>query len=69
MARQVAQGSNKQEKTVHNIISQGQLLPVKVVTELVYRALQGIGDHFILDGFPRNIEQFQNWEKICAYHK
>lgn len=53
-------------KKLSDLLSQGVLVPDDIVYEAVKRKLSEMDKAFILDGFPRNIEQAQEYDNILA---
>lgn len=49
-------------------LEQGQLVPTNVILEIIQNALKNEND-FILDGFPRDIEQALAFDKILSFDK
>ncbi|MFH7880597.1 MAG: nucleoside monophosphate kinase [Candidatus Aenigmatarchaeota archaeon] len=50
-------------KFVENFLKEGKLVPDKIVIEIVRERIKNL-DKFILDGFPRTVEQAKALEKI-----
>ncbi|XP_063770047.1 GTP:AMP phosphotransferase AK3, mitochondrial [Pseudophryne corroboree] len=44
-------------------IDQGQLVPDDVITRLILQELNNMGEHWLLDGFPRTVPQAQELDK------
>ena len=53
-------------KELSNLLSQGVLVPDDIVYEAVKRRLSELKNNFILDGFPRNIEQAKEYDNILS---
>lgn len=50
-------------KRIENYLKEGKLVPDETVIEVVKRKLEGL-DNFILDGFPRTVEQAKALDEI-----
>jgi adenylate kinase len=50
-------------KRIENYLKEGKLVPDETVIEVVERKLKGL-DNFILDGFPRTVEQAKALDRI-----
>lgn len=47
-------------------ISKGQLVPNELVTRLVFDELnKNVGSHWLIDGFPRNVDQAKSLDQFC----
>ena len=53
---------------VEKYTSQGHLVPDELTIEMLKKAIQGI-DNFVLDGFPRTINQAKELDKITSRNK
>lgn len=62
--RSMAKKDDEFGKELSNLLSQGVLVPDDIVYEAVKRKLSELKNSFILDGFPRNIEQAKEYDKI-----
>lgn len=62
--RSMAKKDDEFGKELSNLLSQGVLVPNDIVYEAVKRKLSELKNSFILDGFPRNIEQAKEYDKI-----
>ena len=51
-------------KKISDLLKEGLLVPDDIVYEAVKRKLSEMNNAFILDGFPRNIEQAIEYDKI-----
>ena len=61
----VAKGDELGQK-ISEIMKSGALVPDEIVYELLEKKLQSIQNGYILDGFPRNVEQAKKYEEIVA---
>lgn len=52
-------------KKIKNIMESGKLVDDKIILELLNRKLSEI-DGYVLDGFPRTIEQAENYDKLLS---
>ena len=64
--RSMAKKSDEFGKKLSNLLSSGVLVPDDIVYEAVKRKLSELDNAFILDGFPRNIEQAKEYDKILV---
>jgi len=64
--RSMAKSEDDFGKELSNLLSSGQLVPDNIVYEALKRRLlmNDLDNGFILDGFPRNIEQAREYDKI-----
>ena len=62
--RSMAKSEDEFGKKLSDLLSKGELVPDDVVYEAVKRRLSMLESKFILDGFPRNIEQAKEYDKI-----
>jgi len=51
-------------KRVEQYVKSGKLVPDAVMLEMVLRALEACSDGFVLDGFPRTLEQAQSLDSF-----
>jgi len=66
LRRAVAEGTAL-GREAQRLMSAGQLVPDRVMIELVReRLLEGVAGGFLLDGFPRTVEQAQALDEILA---
>lgn len=61
--REQIKNQTEMGKQIENILKEGKLVPDDVVIKVVKSKLKGL-DNFILDGFPRTIEQAKALQKI-----
>ena len=61
----VAKGDEIGQK-ISDIMKSGALVPDEIVYELLEKKLQSSEGGYILDGFPRNVEQAKKYEEIVA---
>ena len=62
--RSMASKNDEFGKELSNLLSKGVLVPDNIVYEAVKRRLSELKQNYILDGFPRNIEQAKEYDKI-----
>lgn len=55
--REKAKKKNKLGKTIRKFMLKGLLLPDKLIGKIIRAELKKIGKGFVLDGFPRNLDQ------------
>jgi len=67
LREEIASGS-EEGKTAESFMSQGQLAPVELVIKIIKNRLSRPDtlDGFILDGFPRSLEQAEGLDKILV---
>jgi len=58
-------------KLINDIINEGKLVPSDITCGLLKTAMDaslenGGSRYFVIDGFPRNLENLDAWEKICS---
>jgi len=61
-----ASGS-KIAKLIDEYIAEGKLVPARIPVKLIKKAMKNAGwekNHYLVDGFPRNQENLEAWEKI-----
>ena len=55
---------------INNYIKEGKIVPVEITVGLIKKAMEknmGLGrDQFLIDGFPRNADNLEGWNKIMA---
>ena len=66
--RSMAKSEDEFGKELSDLLKRGELVPDAVVYEAVKRRLseKDLDNGFILDGFPRNIEQAKEYDKILS---
>ena len=62
--RSMAKRNDEFGKELSSLLSQGVLIKDDIVYEAVKRKLSEINNNYILDGFPRNIDQAKEYDKI-----
>ena len=64
--RSMAKSSDEFGKNLSELLESGKLVPDEIVYESLKRrlAMSDLSDGFILDGFPRNLEQAYEYDKI-----
>jgi UMP-CMP kinase len=56
-------------ETIEHFIVEGKIVPSEITVMLLQRAMEqhGLqGGRFLIDGFPRNLENLQTWEKLMG---
>jgi adenylate kinase family enzyme len=54
---------------IQNLMKEGKLIDANIVVRLIQKAmLQSQNDKFLIDGFPRNEENRQAFEKIVRHN-
>lgn len=55
---------------INQMINEGKIVPVEVTVNLIRRAMEraapGGGGRFLVDGFPRNFENLEGWERVMG---
>jgi len=55
---------------INNYIKEGKIVPVEITVGLIKKAMErhmGLGnDQFLIDGFPRNADNLEGWNKIMS---
>ena len=66
--RDIAKNDDELGKKVSELLQEGKLVPDEIVYESLKRRLlmNDLDNGFILDGFPRNIEQAYEYDKILS---
>ncbi|GJN29906.1 hypothetical protein PR202_gb18169 [Eleusine coracana subsp. coracana] len=65
LLREEAKSDTEQGIMIKNLMHQGKLVPSEIIVTLLLKAmLQSGSDRFLVDGFPRNEENRQAYEKI-----
>ena len=64
--RSMAKGNDEFGKNLSEMLEKGKLVPDEIVYESLKRRLlmNDLDNGFILDGFPRNLEQAREYDKI-----
>lgn len=59
------------QKTIGEIIASGQMVSSELIGKLIVEAIDQQKDTsktIIIDGFPRNLEQYAHWLKLVQKH-
>jgi adenylate kinase len=66
--REMAKMNDEEGLKLRKMLSSGQLVPDEIVYEALRRRLlmNDLDNGYILDGFPRNLEQAYEYEKILS---
>ncbi|GJN01132.1 hypothetical protein PR202_ga18371 [Eleusine coracana subsp. coracana] len=65
LLREEAKSDTEQGIMIKNLMHEGKLVPSEIIVKLLLKAmLQSGSDRFVVDGFPRNEENRQAYEKI-----
>ena len=69
--RETAENNNERGKKIRKILDRGKLVPSEIVNELVKEKLHELDTEngYILDGYPRNEEQFEALKKTLDERK
>jgi len=52
---------------INTYIKEGKIVPAEVTVRLLHEAMEKSGKtKFLIDGFPRNLENLQVWEKVST---
>lgn len=53
--------------TINGYISEGALVPAEITVQLLRNAMEkDPSDTFLIDGFPRNQDNYDTWARMCA---
>jgi UMP-CMP kinase len=56
-----------QADMINDFIKEGKIVPVEVTVGLIKKAMDASGkQNFLIDGFPRSLENFSGWEKVIG---
>merc|ERR1719265_387330 len=59
--------NSKDGELINNYIKEGKIVPVEITLKLLKIAMQSSGnDRFLIDGFPRNSNNLDGWNKAMA---
>ncbi|XP_062228508.1 UMP-CMP kinase 1-like isoform X2 [Phragmites australis] len=65
LLREEAKSDSEQGTMIKNIMHEGKLVPAEIIVKLLLKAMLESGnDKFLVDGFPRNEENRQAYERI-----
>lgn len=60
---------SKNAELINNYIKEGKIVPVEITVGLIKKAMKEkmceSKTVFIIDGFPRNINNYNGWNKVC----
>jgi len=56
-------------KRVTKVIESGHMVDVKTTVEVVENTIKNAKGNLLFDGFPRGLEQFEEFKKICKIDK
>ena len=56
----------KSNPEMSSAIAKGSLIDNSVVDQAIYQRLSEVGNNFILDGYPRTLNQAENFEKFLS---
>lgn len=52
---------------IEGYIKEGKLVPVEITVKLIQQAMKDLGgDRYLVDVFPRSIENMQGWERVVG---
>lgn len=66
LLRSAVLGNNNLNNEISAIIKSGNLVPDDIVTKLLQEKLKSTSGPYIFDGYPRNIKQAENLERILS---
>ncbi|KAF7066969.1 hypothetical protein CFC21_072886 [Triticum aestivum] len=65
LLREEVKSDTEQGATIKNLMHEGKLVPSEIIVRLLLKAMLASGnDKFLIDGFPRNEENREAYEKI-----
>ena len=69
LLREEKASGSKDAELINGIINEGKIVPVEITVNLIKKAMEKQGWHakkYLIDGFPRNEENYQGWNKIMG---
>ncbi|KRX07406.1 P-loop containing nucleoside triphosphate hydrolase [Pseudocohnilembus persalinus] len=68
LLREERKSGSKDGDLIESIITQGKIVPSEITVGLLKKGMenQGWNSKFLIDGFPRNQENFDVWQKIMG---
>jgi len=69
LLREVAKEDSEDSKLVNSYISQGKIVPVRITISLIENAMRAKGwekCRYLIDGFPRNLDNYQGWNEVIG---
>ena len=60
--------SSKDGELINEYIREGKIVPVEITLKLLQKAMEKSGSmNFLIDGFPRNLDNYQGWKKNMGH--
>lgn len=56
---------------INQCIVEGKIVPVEITCNLLKRGMEKLGwekKRYLIDGFPRNQDNYDGWERVCGPH-
>ena len=69
LLREEKASGSKDAELINNIISEGKIVPVEITVNLIKKAMEKQGwnkKKYLIDGFPRNENNYEGWNKIMG---
>ena len=69
LLREERASGSKDAELINNIINQGKIVPVEITVNLIKKAMENSGwqhKKYLIDGFPRNDDNYQGWNSIMG---
>eukprot|EP00126_Sphaerothecum_destruens_P008558 Sdes_comp20259_c0_seq2m13736 len=69
LLREERKSGSKDGDLIERHIQEGKIVPVAITVQLIKKAMEtSRSDKFLIDGFPRNQDNLDGWNKILANH-
>lgn len=60
--------TSKDGELINEFIREGKIVPVEITLKLLQKAMEASGKlNFLIDGFPRNLDNYQGWVKNMSH--
>lgn len=66
LLREEVASKSVQGETINRMIKEGQIVPLQVTIDLLKKAVQSRPGPYLIDGFPRSLDNLQLWEAQCG---
>ena len=69
LLREEKASGSKDAELINKIINEGKIVPVEITVNLIKKAMEKHGwqdKKYLIDGFPRNDDNYQGWNSIMA---
>ena len=70
LLREEQETKSKDSELIKSYIKEGKIVPVEITCRLLLKAMQkkGMDKKFLIDGFPRNLDNMEGWNKVMSGH-